>query len=140
MPTARTNLQQLEPLGRIHFIYVGRYHVNKGPDLLLEALTKSQSRDSEQGVRTCIWSRTHGERTSFDTTKRRTRRCRSIHGPIQAQEFSDMLARVSFLVIPSRIESIPVVFSDAVSSGVPMLQRQLATLVNSFRAIMRHRM
>jgi glycosyltransferase involved in cell wall biosynthesis len=62
--------------------------------------------------------------------------CISFHGPIEAQEFSDYLQSVSFLVIPSRIESIPVVFSDALQIGTPVISMpvgDLGRLIKQYR-------
>jgi glycosyltransferase involved in cell wall biosynthesis len=59
-----------------------------------------------------------------------------LNGPIQAQEFSNYLNRVSFLVIPSRIESIPVVFSDALQLGTPVVSMpvgDLERIIKKFR-------
>ena len=62
--------------------------------------------------------------------------CISLHGPIEAQEFSDYLQSVSFLIIPSRIESIPVVFSDALQIGTPIISMPVGDLG---RLIKQHR-
>jgi glycosyltransferase involved in cell wall biosynthesis len=51
-----------------------------------------------------------------------------LNGPIQAQELSNYLDSVSFLVIPSRIESIPVVFSDAIQRGTPVVATPVGDL------------
>jgi glycosyltransferase involved in cell wall biosynthesis len=59
-----------------------------------------------------------------------------LHGAIQAQEFSNYLKSISFLVIPSRIESIPVVFSDALQMGtavVAMPVGDLEHLIKEFK-------
>ena len=52
----------------------------------------------------------------------------ALKGPIQAQELSNYLASVSFLVIPSRIESIPVIFSDALQRGTPVVSTPVGDL------------
>jgi glycosyltransferase involved in cell wall biosynthesis len=52
----------------------------------------------------------------------------SLNGTIQAQEFSDYLNSVSFLIIPSRIESIPVVFSDSLQMGTPVVSMPVGDL------------
>jgi glycosyltransferase involved in cell wall biosynthesis len=44
-------------------------------------------------------------------------RCVTINGGIRAEELVEELSRAAYLVIPSRIESIPVVFSDALQMG-----------------------
>jgi glycosyltransferase involved in cell wall biosynthesis len=58
-----------------------------------------------------------------------------LHGPIQAQDLADYLHSVSYLIIPSRIESIPVIFSDALQIGTPVVTMpagDLAEMVRDF--------
>ena len=45
-----------------------------------------------------------------------------------AQEFTNYLARISYLLIPSRMESIPVVFSDALQMRVPVIAMPVGDL------------
>jgi len=55
----------------------------------------------------------------------------SINDGIEVQKLVDELLRADYLVIPSRIESIPVVFSDAMQVGTPVI----ATPVGDLRAL-----
>ena len=52
----------------------------------------------------------------------------NLNDGIKPQDFSDFLNAADFLVIPSRIESIPVVFSDAIQSGTPVISTPVGDL------------
>ncbi|MBI5440981.1 MAG: glycosyltransferase [Deltaproteobacteria bacterium] len=119
----------LEPGSSLrHLLFVGRYHPNKGADLLVEAvacLPHEQRR----------WLRVHmfGLGPLEDQLRGMIREmnlegCVRLNGPIEAQEFSNYLAAVSFLAIPSRIESIPVVLSDALQLGTPVISMPVGDL------------
>lgn len=121
LPFSQNNRGVLGPLGRVHLLYVGRYHHNKGPDLLLVAMDLLPD-----SVKARIFLRMFG----FGPLEQRLRQMVnslnlndivSVGGAINAQEFSDCLEGSSFVVIPSRIESIPVVFSDAMQRQVPVI-------------------
>ena len=107
--------------GRLGLLFVGRYHHNKGPDLLLRALGKLS-----EGARGQLEVRMYGvgplrpqlmSLLAFNNLDRVVK----IGDGIGAQELADELAWADYLVIPSRIESIPVVFSDALQVGTPVI-------------------
>jgi glycosyltransferase involved in cell wall biosynthesis len=47
--------------------------------------------------------------------------CVVVNDGIHAAELVGELSRSAYLVIPSRIESIPVIFSDALQAGLPVI-------------------
>ena len=51
-----------------------------------------------------------------------------LNGLIGAQELADYLHQVSYLIIPSRIESIPVIFSDALQCDRPVVAMPVGDL------------
>lgn len=111
-----------------HFLFVGRYHVNKGPDLLIQAIACLP-----QEIRESIRVHMFGfgpleEELRKMISDMQLEHYISLNGPIEAQEFSNHLESVSFLVIPSRIESIPVVFSDALQIGTPVIAMPVGDL------------
>ena len=113
-----------------HFLFVGRYHPNKGPDLLIKAIGCLPD-----GIKESIRVHLFGigpleEELSILISRMRLERYIRLNGPIDAQEFSNYLQSVSFLVIPSRIESIPVVFSDALQRGTPVVAMPVGDLEN----------
>ncbi len=118
----------LKPEGKKHFLFVGRFHPNKGPDLLLEAVKLIKSE-----VRERIHVHMYGLGDMEDRLRHMIRElnlqdCVTLNGPIQAQDLANVLKAVDYLVIPSRIESIPVIFSDALQMGVPVVSMPVGDL------------
>ena len=111
-----------------HFLFVGRYHLNKGPDLLIEAVALLPAAVKEK-IRVHMFGLGPMEAELHSRVDElQLGRYLKLHGPIQAQELSNYLDSVSFLVIPSRIESIPVIFSDAVQMGTPVVSMPVGDL------------
>lgn len=136
LPEPENDLTPLEPTDACHLLFVGRYHKNKGPDLLLKSLAKLSS---EIKAKTCVHIFGTGQLENELKTLHHQLGLEhfvKLNGPIKAQEFTNYLKRVSFLLIPSRIESIPVVFSDALQRQVPVIAMpvgDLPALVDKFR-------
>lgn len=99
--------------------FLGRWHPNKGIDLLLEAL-RLLGADSWQNIEEI---RIHGGGLLEAEVKQACMMLRESGRPVRAGGYLDrdgaasLLAWADFVIIPSRIESIPVVFSDALQSG-----------------------
>ncbi|MDD5284686.1 MAG: glycosyltransferase [Desulfuromonadaceae bacterium] len=118
-----------------HLLFVGRYHINKGPDLLIRAVSCLSPKE-----RNSIHVHMYGLGPMENELRMLVAEMRlgnwiEINGPIEAQQLSNCLDSVSFLVIPSRIESIPVVFSDALQIGTPVVSMpvgDLGPLINEF--------
>ncbi|MEP7155326.1 MAG: glycosyltransferase [Betaproteobacteria bacterium] len=110
--------------------FLGRWHPNKGIDLLMEAL---QSLSDSQWR--CI-SRVEiaGGGPLESTVMAATRALQDAGRPIIVKGFLDSAAAATFLdtidilVIPSRIESIPVIFSDAMQAGRPVISTPVGDL------------
>jgi len=113
---------------RLDLLFVGRYHRNKGPDLLIDSI-----RELSPGLRRKMHLRMFGvgsmkEALLAAVERSRLDDCISIHDGLGAQQMADELGRSDYLVIPSRIESIPVVFSDALQSGTPVITMPVGDL------------
>jgi glycosyltransferase involved in cell wall biosynthesis len=116
--------------GLKHFMFVGRYHINKGPDLLIKAVSRLPQ-ETRDAIHVHMFGLGPMETELKDMISEfRLNKYISLNGPIQSQEFSNYLDSVSFLVIPSRIESIPVVFSDAVQTGTPVVSNPVGDLTD----------
>jgi glycosyltransferase involved in cell wall biosynthesis len=111
----------LKPPYRLAFL--GRWHPNKGIDLLLEALRQLGPED---------WQRVHGIRIAgggpLDSQVRRDVAALDVNGhPVQLQGFLDydgaaeLFDWADYILLPSRIESIPVIFSDAMQARRPLI-------------------
>lgn len=110
--------------------FVGRWHENKGVDLLLEGLF---------GLPTADWARIEGVRVAgggplepevgkaVASLRREGRPCELL-GYVDKQQAADLYAWADYLIIPSRIESIPVVFSDALQAGRPVIATPVGDL------------
>jgi len=120
----------LTSLPPYRLLFLGRWHPNKGIDLLLEALMLldggSWSRISE--VHIAGGGPMEGfvrEKVGALQAKGRPLRLSGFLGREQA---TAALSEADYLLIPSRIESIPVVFSDAMKMELPVISMPVGDL------------
>lgn len=102
----------------VDVLFVGRYHPNKGPDVLLDAFELLRPRRPGATVRL------HGQGSMRGALERRARGLGAgvdVLGPVSAVELSGTMARAGVLAIPSRIESIPLILGDATQAGLPVV-------------------
>lgn len=128
LPPPNTKMFTSGSIPLTHFLYVGRYHVNKGPDLLIRAIA-CLPRDVRESLQVDLFGfgPLHEELLRLVVDLGVDSHVQ-VRGPIRAQEFSNYLDSVSFLVIPSRIESIPVVFSDSLQMATPTVSMPVGDL------------
>jgi glycosyltransferase involved in cell wall biosynthesis len=124
-------------LGHRHFLFIGRYHRNKGPDLLLEAVhlidrqTLSKIRFHFFGTGP-LESDLRRKAVQYGLKEEVT-----IEGPVDEYRMAALLGKCDALIIPSRVESIPVVLSDALQVGCDVIVSDvgdMGSLVRSFHA------
>lgn len=112
--------------------FLGRWHINKGIDLLMDTLLNLNDDD---------WSKIESVRLGGggpleNEVKASVRKLHlqgrqvELSGYLSREEAKDLLAWTDYLIIPSRIESIPVVFSDAMQVGCPVLASPVGDLKN----------
>lgn len=117
-----------EPPYRLAFL--GRWHPHKGVDLLLESLHLLGDDDWRkiEAVRICgggpleALVRERGEelqKRGYPVT---------IEGYLNREEAADLLLWSHYLLLPSRIESIPVIFSDAMQAHCPIITTPVGDL------------
>ena len=107
--------------GVTRLLFVGRYHANKGPDILIEAIAQLNA-EQKKNIHLDIFGLGPMEQQlRSEIQSKGLSGCITLHGAIAAAELAEKFIDTDFLVIPSRIESIPVVFSDAIQSGVPVI-------------------
>jgi glycosyltransferase involved in cell wall biosynthesis len=107
--------------GKTNFLFVGRYHPNKGPDLLLDAIRLLNDSTQYQTVFHFFGT---GDMQAHLQSQVQTTGLQphvTINGPIGAAVLSAYLEAVDYLVIPSRIDSIPVILSDALQKRCPVI-------------------
>ena len=108
-------------------LFVGRYHSNKGPDVLLDALAL---------LRGCGRSLKAGLFGSGDLETRLIQKLEDlhledtvdIHPPISATHLASALTKAQILVIPSRKESIPMILGDAIQKQTPVVVSNVGDL------------
>jgi glycosyltransferase involved in cell wall biosynthesis len=110
-----------------HFLYIGRWDRAKGPDVLLEAF--SLVRRSLPDVRLHLF----GGGVMEDRLRHRALQpdlvdAVHIHGYADPTTATAYLKACDALVIPSRIESIPVIFSDALACSCPVVATAVGDL------------
>lgn len=134
LPSARSGKGQRPAPVRIappyRLIFLGRWHPNKGIDLLLEALEQLGSND---------WARIDHVRIAGGgplqaNVARSVRKLQELGRPVQLEGYLDSkgaheaLVTSDIVLIPSRIESIPLVFSDALKSGCAVVTMPVGDL------------
>jgi glycosyltransferase involved in cell wall biosynthesis len=103
--------------------FLGRWHSNKGIDLLLDSLQLLQKEDWEkiEEVQIC------GGGPLKYVVEKAVKQMKSkhlpvsLHGYLNKEEAIELLTWADYLLLPSRIESIPVIFSDALQCNCPVI-------------------
>lgn len=132
LPEHDSNLAPLLPTNKKHFLFVGRYHRNKGPDILLQAWKSLPIAERAQAhLHMFGLGPLETELRNFITDNQLSDSI-TFNGPIDAQSLSNMLNRIDYLVIPSRIESIPVIFSDALQKNTAIISTPVGDLTRLF--------
>lgn len=134
MPSCRTLAGHREravaTMPPYRLLYLGRWHRNKGTDLLFDALDELSE---------CDWARiaeVHiaGGGPLHRLVQKRAKQLIAAGRPIRLSGFLDKgsaeraLGHADRLLLPSRVESIPVVFSDAIAYGLPVVSMPVGDL------------
>lgn len=104
-------------------LFLGRWHPNKGVDLLLEALSLLGDEDWARIESVCIFGGGPLQALVQQgvAALRSAGRSVELGGFLNAAAAEAAMMAADFVLVPSRIESIPVVFSDAMKLGCPVL-------------------
>lgn len=111
-------------------LFLGRWHPNKGVDLLLQALELLNEADWAliEDVHIAGGGPLH-DLVVDSVAKLRTRgRPVRLSGYLGHDDARQALATADRLLLPSRIESIPVIFSDAMKFGLPVVAMPVGDL------------
>lgn len=111
-----------------NYLFIGRYHYNKGPDILIEAIAKL-----DPVVRKQVYFHLFGGGPLESHLRKMIKEYDLIDviclkGYIEQKEAAAYLKGCDALVIPSRIESIPVILSDAMQLECPVLVSDVGDL------------
>lgn len=111
-------------------VFIGRWHQNKGPDLLLRALVLLEEAHWQKIASVDIYGGGPLRPTLEAELERLHARKRpvNLHGFVDKVAARAVLQRADFLLIPSRVESIPVVFSDAMKMRCPVIGNPVGDL------------
>ena len=128
--------RKLNP-SKTYLLFIGRYHKNKGIDLLLESIHLL-----EINIRESIHFHIYGGGPLEETLKRIIAK-NNLGDCVTLNGYADELTALAYLkncdgiIIPSRIESIPVVLSDALQSECPLIVSNvgdMGKLVSEYQA------
>ena len=111
-------------------VFIGRWHRNKGIDLLLDALAMLGDADWARIAEVAIYG--GGPMQALVQEKVQSLldagRPLVVGGFIPKAEAEGAIVRADWVLIPSRIESIPVIFSDAMKLGRPVIATPVGDL------------
>ncbi len=133
MPRSNSRTLPTEPPYKLAFL--GRWHVNKGIDLLLDALSQLSCSDWQNISEVRIF----GGAPLSDQVLRSTQELRergrpvSLGGYLDKPDAANLIQWADYLLLPSRIESIPVIFSDAMQMGTPLIATPAGDLPRLFK-------
>jgi glycosyltransferase involved in cell wall biosynthesis len=102
------------------FVFIGRYHPNKGPDVLLKAISLLDSKIARQSIFHFYGGgEMENDMKKFVAENGLTNTF--IHGYIDITDIVTCLRQAHYLIIPSRYDSIPVIFSDSLQCQLPII-------------------
>lgn len=134
LPSTRSapikNIQPLNTSPPFKLLFIGRWHTNKGIDLLLDALMLLHNKDWAIINRIDIYGGGPLEEKvhSQTATLKKQGRPIYIHSFIQKEKAEEKILNCDYVLIPSRIESIPLIFSDAIKLGKPVISTPVGDL------------
>ena len=110
--------------GKPNLLFIGRWHPNKGVDLLPETMRFLGDMGIDAHLHIFGGGMLHKELRGLISKY-------GLENRITVRGYADMDTAVAYLkacnvlVIPSRIESIPIIFSDAVKCGIPIVATEV---------------
>ncbi len=106
---------------RTHFLCVARFHEHKGVDVLIRAVALIPE-ELRPSMEFHVFGAGPGESRLRELVRvKGLSKIVQIREPIGPVELSGYLQSVRALIIPSRIESIPLILSDAAQAGCPVI-------------------
>jgi len=127
---------------KVNFLFIGRLHPNKGPDLLLEAFQRLMGYTNKAHL--YVFGKGPLEHLLGEMVRNFKLESKvTLKGYASPETVVEWLRACDCLVIPSRIESIPLIFSDAMQAGTPVIVSDvgdMGKLVNEYKVglVVRH--
>lgn len=110
--------------------FLGRWHKNKGVDLLMDSLELLDDNDWKkiEEVRICGGGPLEEIVNAVCDSLKKEGRPVELLSYLSKDEAADLLTWADYLLLPSSIESIPLVFSDAMQVGCPVIATPVGDL------------
>lgn len=114
--------------------FLGRWHPNKGIDVLLDSLSLLKDDDWQNISEVRIFGGGPLEQKVLDKVDNLSRSGRPVTsgGYLDKDGATELIAWADYLMLPSRIESIPVIYSDAAKVGTPLVATPVGDLPRLF--------
>jgi len=116
----KINYEKFDPT-KINFMFLGRYHENKGIDLLIQAISLLTTDEKNKTLFHIFGGGPMESQIKNMVKKLNLDSNTIINGYLEANQVFSYMSQSDYIVIPSRIESIPVVLSDALKSKKPVI-------------------
>lgn len=124
LPSSRNLPADVEPANLpgqgLNFLFVGRLEYQKGIDILIEAISLLQNKSNSLNLH-IIGDGSLRKLIYKQVQERHIERSVHFYGYETVDRVVAMMKACDYLIIPSRIESIPVVLSDAIKCGLPVI-------------------
>lgn len=123
---ASSKVKNLETQKEIVITFLGRLEKVKGPDILIAALRELDS-NLETFKVNIIGDGSLMSKLKVETEKNRNLKSVKFYGTVEDQRIIySILSKSDWVVIPSRSDSIPLVFSEAMKAGTPVIASDLS--------------
>lgn len=131
----RPHDRQLASNGPYNLAFLGRWHENKGVDLMLESLSQLTDEDWRQitAVRIAGGGPLADQVRAAADELQRNGRDVDVGDYLDKGAATELIAWADYLMLPSRIESIPVIFSDAMQIGTPIIATPVGDLPRLYK-------
>jgi len=106
---------------KTNFMYLGRYHENKGTDLLIKAISLLTKEDREKSMFHIFGGGPLESKIKKMVKESNLESNVIVNSYLDGNKVFAYMTKSDFIVIPSRIESIPIVLSDAMKSAKPVI-------------------
>jgi len=126
LPDYSAVIPELVP-GKPNLLFIGRWHPNKGVDLLPEMMRHLRQTGIEAHLH-LFGGGVLQEEVADLITRNDVEDCVTLHGYADSNTAAAYLRACDLLIIPSRIESIPIIFSDAAKCGIPIVTTEVGDL------------
>jgi len=123
------NYKKFDPK-KTNFMFLGRYHENKGIDLLIDAVNLLTKDEIESSLFHIFGGGPMKQKIQQMVRENNLESNIFINSFLNADQVFSYMSKADFIVLPSRIEGIPVVLSDAMQSDKPVVLTNVGDMGN----------